>query len=183
MNLDDYAKIATIVAAIGTIFFNLLLWLATRSSARAAKDSAQASKDSAQVAKDSLNFQKEQIRKSEEQLEFQKYFVLKDTRKDARYIYNTVAAVANGKIDTVTIATARNIKRPSNDDLSKYFTKSQSKAVEEIWDLYLKYYSDYWMEYENKEFDADFYKVRVRQDGSKEYVGLLNEQLEVLEKD
>jgi len=157
MNLDNYAKIATIVAAIGTIFFNLLLWLATRSSAKAANDSAQASKDSAQVAKDSLAFHKEQIKTANEELAFMKREYLKRIKKDATYIHDTVAGVANDLASYVALRNSYDIQRPSPYELSKYFNEEQQEVINKIWDLYERYYSYYWFDSITGEFTTNFY--------------------------
>jgi hypothetical protein len=137
LSLEQYAQIATIVAALGTMFFSFLLWLVTKSSAKAAKESAS-------VAKDSLIFQARQVKKAEEEKMFQAYFILRDIKKEATYIYNTVKAVADGNPDRTTIKYSKDIKRPNVDVLSTFIDKNKSEAIYAIWDKYDKYYSAYW---------------------------------------
>ncbi|WP_277376186.1 hypothetical protein [Paenibacillus polymyxa] len=124
--------VGAVIAGVGVVVSGVFSYLLYKVS----KDSAKATIDNIKWIKDTEERYKNQHR-------------IQMIRK-LNYIYRAV----NGQKHSFNKYTIKNAKadcNPITDELSRYYTVKEAKEIQDIWDLFVAYYGEFWFDFETEE--------------------------------
>ncbi|WP_059052220.1 hypothetical protein [Paenibacillus senegalimassiliensis] len=187
--MEFWTLVVTIITAGTGILFNFLLWRASKSSAEAARKSAEsadkgaiAADKSAIVAEETLKFSKQQQTRLDTEKEIMSREYQVRYRKDAKYLYDVLRGISDGRPNILAIQKGYNIGQPTPYELTQYFNEEQRKYIPEIWRSFLEHYSCHWMdnmtgEVTRSKFDLNVGYVKTMAANSANEIGELIKKL------
>lgn len=144
--MESATVILTALSVIASIFFNLLLYKASKKSAEAAEKSAVSADKSALVAEETLKFTKEQQVRLDKETELMSKVYQARWRDEANYILAILGGIKAGDPNPLAIQKGYNIVVPTPYELGRYFTLEQTDAIPKIKEIFIKHYSNFWMD-------------------------------------
>lgn len=150
--------IGNYIGIIVTGIFSFLLWKTSIKSADAAKGSATATEESVKVAIKSVEIAEKTLsfyKQQQEKLDTERSIMSREYQdrflKEARYLYNILRGIGDGKPNLVAIQKGYYINLPTPREFAEFFKDEQIECIKKIWQIYLDHYSSSWMEHDTGE--------------------------------